>query len=111
MRTPAWTDFFLDAEGEWSHGGSDVTPRPAPARAVCALRVLASGSVERRALTPSGEPYLEKLLALHPFDPAEVRAYVVSVHGRDEAIVWARSKFEAARCSGLAPDGLSIRER
>lgn len=112
MRAPAWTDFFLDAEGEWTHGGSDATPGKPPVRAVCVVRVFADGrAAERRALTPSGERYLEKLLAVHPFDPAEVRAYIVSVYGRDEVEVWARSRFEAARSSGLAPDGLAIRER
>lgn len=112
MRVPAWTDFFLTSEGEWVHGGSDVSPGQAPARAVCAVRLFADGrAAERRALTPSGEPYLEKLLSVHPFEVAEVRAYVVSQHGREEAVVWARTQVEALRMSGLTPDGLAIRER
>jgi hypothetical protein len=112
MRVPVWTDFFLTSEGEWVHGGSDATPGRPPAGSVCAVRVFADGSAaERRAMTPSGEPYLSKLLSLHPFEVSEVRAYVVSQHGREEAVVWARTQVEALRMSGLTPDGLAIRER
>ena len=112
MRVPAWTDFFLNSEGEWVHGGSDSSPVAAPSRSVCAVRIFADGrAAERRALSPSGEPYLEKLLAVHPFEVAAVRAYVVSQHGREEAVVWARTQVEALRMSGLTPDGLAIRER
>ena len=112
MRVPVWTDFFLTSEGEWVHGGSDVEPGRPPAGSVCAVRVFADGrAAERRAMTPSGEPYLEKLLSVHPFEVAGVRAYVVSQHGREEAVVWARPQVEALRMSGLTPDGLAIRER
>jgi hypothetical protein len=111
MHEPAWTDFLLTFEGEWVHGGSDVAPANVP-RAVCAVRIFADGrAVEPRAMTPSGAPYLEKLLVLHPFDTNAVRAFVVLQHGREEAVVWARSHFEALRVSGLQPEGLEARAR
>ena len=112
MIVPAWTEFCLVVGGEepeWSWGGSDTQPLARSPRAACVVRVYLDGRVEPRATSPSGEPYLAKLLERHPFDASAVRAFVVRVYGRPHAVVQARSKFEAVCNAGLPPEGLEVR--
>jgi hypothetical protein len=114
MKVPTYTEFWLVVgadEPEWAYGGSDALPLVTPPRGVCVARVHLDGRVETRAASPSGEPYVGKLLERHPFEAHAVRAFVVSVYGRAHAVVQARTKFEAVRQAGVAPEGIEVRAR